>query len=201
MVSGLTRILTKYGHKIGKGEIMAKYEIVGYDRESGDKRVKLYESRSEENAILMAAEDGIVVDKCQVTIIQAEIPKGTPVQLNVPNYNPTHVQTNVQVVIPKEKRRGSLAGASLAFALLAMMGCWIPFVGVISAVFALIGLALGILALLICFLGKTRISSALAGIFFSAVALGIAIHTTGSVANEMERAEKAGQNSTAPAEK
>lgn len=169
---------------------MAKYEIIGYDREKGDKRVRVYESQNEENAILQAAEDGIVVDKCKITILQAEVPAGTPIQFSMPQYQaappPVNVQTNVHVTLPTTKKRGALAGASLVFALLAMLGCWIPFVGVFSAILAVIGLVLGILALLVSFFTRTKIRSALAGILFSALALGIAIYVTGSAAREIE---------------
>ena len=48
---------------------MPRYEIVGFGRETGRKRVRIYEAKDEEDAILMAAADGTIVDTQKIKIL------------------------------------------------------------------------------------------------------------------------------------
>ena len=48
---------------------MPRYEVVGLGRETGRKRVRIYEARNKEDAIMMAASEGIVVDTSKIRIL------------------------------------------------------------------------------------------------------------------------------------
>lgn len=48
---------------------MPRYEIVGYGRETGRKRVRIYEAKNEEDAIMMAASEGTIVDTQKIKIL------------------------------------------------------------------------------------------------------------------------------------
>jgi len=53
---------------------MPRFEVVGIGRETGRKRVRIYEAKDEEDAIMMAASDGTVVDKKKIRILPESPP-------------------------------------------------------------------------------------------------------------------------------
>lgn len=59
---------------------MPRFEVVGLGRETGRKRVRIYEARNEDEAIMMAASDGTIVEKNKIFILP-EIPP-TESQIN-----------------------------------------------------------------------------------------------------------------------
>jgi hypothetical protein len=48
---------------------MPRYEVVGFGRETGRKRVRIYEAKNKEDAIMMAASEGTVVDVNKIRIL------------------------------------------------------------------------------------------------------------------------------------
>lgn len=48
---------------------MPRYEVVGFGRETGRKRVRIYETKDKEDAIITAASEGIIVDMDQIRIL------------------------------------------------------------------------------------------------------------------------------------
>lgn len=85
------------------------------------------------------------------------------------------------VMLPPKKERGTCAVLSIAFGFIALLGCWIPYLGLLSIPIAGFGLLFGFLALLISLCGRTRFSAAMVGLLLSGLALFIAISVTGAV--------------------
>ena len=48
---------------------MPRYEVVGFGRETGRKRVRIYEAKNKEDAIMMAASEGTIVDMSKIRIL------------------------------------------------------------------------------------------------------------------------------------
>jgi hypothetical protein len=48
---------------------MPRYEIVGFGRETGRKRVRIYEAKNKEDVIMMAASEGTIVDMSKIRIL------------------------------------------------------------------------------------------------------------------------------------
>ncbi len=78
---------------------MPRFEIVGFGRETGRKRVRIYEAKDEEQAILMAASDGTVVDKEKTRILPA--PPATERQIEYAK--------DLGIKIPKNPTRDELS--------------------------------------------------------------------------------------------
>jgi len=48
---------------------MPRYEVVGFGRETGRKRVRIYEAKNKEDVIMMAASEGTIVDMSKIRIL------------------------------------------------------------------------------------------------------------------------------------
>jgi hypothetical protein len=48
---------------------MPRYEVVGFGRETGRKRVRIYEAKNIEDVVMMAASEGTIVDMSKIRIL------------------------------------------------------------------------------------------------------------------------------------
>ena len=87
------------------------------------------------------------------------------------------------------KATSGLGVAALVMGILACMGCWIPFLNVVSMFFAGLGLLFGFIGLLASAVGRrSGIGMPVAGIIVCVVALVVAVAITGSAAVTLDRA-------------
>lgn len=120
---------------------------------------------------------------------QAQSPQPIQIQQPLqapPPAAPQHV-TNVQVNVasqPKTKSDSSLGSAAIAFGIIACLGCWIPFLNVISIIIAGFGIFFGVIGFILSLFGG-RVAKPVAGLFISGFAMFIAFTVTSTAAKVM----------------
>lgn len=76
---------------------MPRFEIIGVGRSTGRKRVRIYEAKDQEDAIMMAASDGTVVETDKIKILpeppatEAQLVYAKDLDIKIPK-NPTKAQ-------------------------------------------------------------------------------------------------------------
>ena len=100
------------------------------------------------------------------------------------------IQVNVpQVHTPATQKGNALAIASLVLGILAILICWIPFLGLLALPAGLLGLVLGGIALVIAFATKRRgIATAAVGTVLSIAAMMTSVAITGATSKSISDA-------------
>jgi len=81
---------------------MTRFEITGVGRSTGRKRVRIYEAKDQEDAIMMAASDGTVVETDKIRILpeppatEAQLAYAKDLDIKIPK-NPTKAQLSILI--------------------------------------------------------------------------------------------------------
>lgn len=93
--------------------------------------------------------------------------------------------------ITQTKSVSGLGIAALVLGLVACLGCWIPFCGIFSLPFAILGILFGVIGIIIAKLKKrSYVGLPMAGTIVSVTAAFIVIAVTGSIASSIEKSSR-----------
>ena len=118
----------------------------------------------------------------------------------VPQYTPPHVGLDVNV--KGIKSTNGLGIAALVLGIIAVLTCWIPFVGILGIPLAVLGLLFGIIGFLIALIGrKSGVGMPISGCIVCIVSIIVAVASTGGpaaavVAEASKKATKQDQRFT-----
>ena len=93
------------------------------------------------------------------------------------------------VTVKLNKKSSALGTTSLVFAILALIGCWIPFLNLLSLPMAAISIIVGVIGILIALISrKVHANYAISGVIMSIVAVMVAYTVTVSTVVAMDDA-------------
>ncbi|MDR2106318.1 MAG: DUF4352 domain-containing protein [Coriobacteriales bacterium] len=112
-------------------------------------------------------------------------PENMPPQPGTPPQT-IHINTTQQVVVADGSRKGNALGvAALVLGIIAIIGSWIPFLNIFSALLSFLAIALAIAGIILGVIKKRSIGPAIAGLALGVVTTIIFVATYASVASLM----------------
>jgi len=95
--------------------------------------------------------------------------------------------SDAQQIEVRQRSSNGIGTAALVLGILACLGCWIPFVGVVAIPVAVIGIILAVIGFLIGLLRRSSTGGAVAGGIVSIIAIFITIIVTGKTADAIAK--------------
>ena len=92
---------------------------------------------------------------------------------------------NITQTVNGNKSNG-LGVAALILSVLALLSCWIPFLGVIGMLFAVVGLLLGVIGIVVAAIRKSGFSFAIAGIIICIISIAVFVLVTEATIGAIE---------------
>jgi hypothetical protein len=124
-----------------------------------------------------------------VTIVPHQIPVPKP-KSPIPRM-PTTEAAQPATITVKMKSANGLGIASLVIGIIAILGCWIPFINATSMILAILGCILGGLGLLISLLGQeSGVGLPVSGMITCAIAIAVACAVTMGSMNAMDELQR-----------
>jgi len=111
----------------------------------------------------------------------------------------SQVNVNVQAP-PAAKSTNGLGVAALVLGIVAVLTCWIPFIGILGIPLAVLGCVFGLIGLLIALIGRrSGVGMPIAGLIICIVSIVIAVSMTGGAAVAIDEAIREAEARPAPA--
>lgn len=184
-----------------------QWEAKGVNRETGADEVILIEADNEASAQRRANRRGLMVESVRpldpndsvadaladlatastATVVPTRraVPPPQPAYTGAPpqQFQPTYNQQAVSVHVHQQRGTSGWGIAALVLGIIALLFCWVPFVGLLSMPIAAIGALLAIVGAIVSLAGgRSGIGMPMAGLLICILSIGVAVFSSGATA-------------------
>lgn len=167
-----------------------QWEVTGADRKSGEERIIIIEAETEDSARRRANRRGLLVaDARPLDPEDSGIHRGAIAARAVAHAAPAVAPPPPGVYIQNVQNARGISGfgvAALVLGIMAVIICWIPFIGLLGVPLAAIGLLLALIGVVVSLAGRrSSVGMPVAGGVVSMLAIVIAFGMTGAAATSI----------------